>query len=716
VPLTAGGGVDLGSPGHPASEADVTNLVADLASRAKVDLNSPAFTLHVDRSQGNDSNSGDSLGNALQTLEAAINKLQQAGTGGKILMNGVSPGPFNIAATMHLVNPFTIECLGPGTVTIFRNFGTPNGRSVWDAVTTAAGTSVQSATAAFAAGDVNRIVSIYGAGSGGGTYYGFISAVPDSTHATIPATAVARNSTTDPRGVKMTICGDWDRVVTDAAITSGQSVITSAAAAFTQADVGREVVIAGAGRSGQALRTAIRSVSGNTATVQGTASATVSGARCAIGVNFGNLFMVHGGNGNGGSVALKNVTLSDASSGAGRIGSPLAIYVDDCGSGGASPSPSDLVFDDLRFTSTDAAGAWEHNLDVDGSWNQVSGGPGCRRATFDGIKPFGTRAVGENIRLNSAVHYNIRGIGQFMAPTAIAQGIVILDPQKSAGIQRGTADVHFAAYEASESYLYCEGQHCTFMGGWVAAVVAATGRRAIELSQWSDGCAVFTSNASTLTGLNADEYNAGTNNVIETNVGSRLNARRAEATILSGLKVETIARANAPILDVNRGSSGALVLMALWLPGGMSLTKVALHGGATPLAWGTGWTGQHFIFGVYDADGNLYGQTNDTGGTEAFSNSFTTRTITKDGAGAAAAAVRVPRSGLNFIGLLVSSGTGGSGFTYPNFGGLTCNIAGTAPPLCGVTGSGLTALPTSLSLVSGGVPGGVGSLIYGGVG
>lgn len=73
-----------------------------------------------------------------------------------------------------------------------------------------------------------------------------------------------------------------NRTVTDAAITSGQATLTSAAAAWTNADIGRTVVVAGAGSGGAALQGTILSYAGNVATLYFNAGTTVTGARCTI--------------------------------------------------------------------------------------------------------------------------------------------------------------------------------------------------------------------------------------------------------------------------------------------------------------------------------------------------------------------------------------------------------------------------------------------------
>jgi hypothetical protein len=75
-----------------------------------------------------------------------------------------------------------------------------------------------------------------------------------------------------------------NRHVSDGAITSGAATLTSATAAFTAGDVGRQVTIYGAGASGAALVTTISAyTNGTTVTVAMNAGMTTSGAIISIG-------------------------------------------------------------------------------------------------------------------------------------------------------------------------------------------------------------------------------------------------------------------------------------------------------------------------------------------------------------------------------------------------------------------------------------------------
>lgn len=77
------------------------------------------------------------------------------------------------------------------------------------------------------------------------------------------------------------------RAVTDAAITSGAGTLTSSTAAFTTADVGRNVVVAGAGASGAPLTAMITARNSATSVaLDFNASTTVSGAALTIGDSY----------------------------------------------------------------------------------------------------------------------------------------------------------------------------------------------------------------------------------------------------------------------------------------------------------------------------------------------------------------------------------------------------------------------------------------------
>lgn len=81
--------------------------------------------------------------------------------------------------------------------------------------------------------------------------------------------------------------GIWrgaERIVLDAAISSGSGALSSTSAAFTSEDVGKAVAVVGAGSGGAVLQSVIRSVASGVATLNSAAGTTVSGASCGVGV------------------------------------------------------------------------------------------------------------------------------------------------------------------------------------------------------------------------------------------------------------------------------------------------------------------------------------------------------------------------------------------------------------------------------------------------
>ena len=85
--------------------------------------------------------------------------------------------------------------------------------------------------------------------------------------------------------------GDF-KTVTDAAITTGTNILTSATAAFVATDVGKSINVAGAGASGAYLSTTIAGfTNATTVTTTANASTTVSGATMGFGTNNRSLFV-----------------------------------------------------------------------------------------------------------------------------------------------------------------------------------------------------------------------------------------------------------------------------------------------------------------------------------------------------------------------------------------------------------------------------------------
>lgn len=74
-------------------------------------------------------------------------------------------------------------------------------------------------------------------------------------------------------------------LVRDANITSGTAALTSSEAAFTSADIGKHVLVVGAGASGADLSTTIQSVAAGTATLATNAGTTVVSGWCVYGTD-----------------------------------------------------------------------------------------------------------------------------------------------------------------------------------------------------------------------------------------------------------------------------------------------------------------------------------------------------------------------------------------------------------------------------------------------
>jgi hypothetical protein len=115
------------------------------------------------------------------------------------------------------------------------DYGTRNTRSVADAVTVNASTTLTSATAAFTSADINNPVT--GKNIQTGTT---ISAIGSSTSVTLSKPATASGS-----AIYLTVYGDGNRTVMDASTTTGSTTITSSTAYFQAADVGKSIVGAG---------------------------------------------------------------------------------------------------------------------------------------------------------------------------------------------------------------------------------------------------------------------------------------------------------------------------------------------------------------------------------------------------------------------------------------------------------------------------------------
>jgi len=149
------------------------------------------------------------------------------------------------------------------------NYGTRNTRTVLDAVTTTGSKTVTSATAAFSSADVGNPVSCTMIAAGT-----TIASVASATSMTLSANATGTGS-----GKTLTVYGDGDRTVMDAAATSGSTTLTSNTAYFTSADVGKAIV----GPPLLALTTIASVTNSTTAVLSSGAGQTATNATVTIG-------------------------------------------------------------------------------------------------------------------------------------------------------------------------------------------------------------------------------------------------------------------------------------------------------------------------------------------------------------------------------------------------------------------------------------------------
>jgi len=172
-------------------------------------------------------------------------------------------------ATLNIpvCGPVSATCTiaGPVPVGAVLNIENSRARTVKDGVTTAGGTTITSATAKFAAGDVGK--SISGSTIPDGKV---IATVPNATTVTIASGVGVTAGTAQVLTIGGTIENTTTRQVGDA--TSTATTITSAAAKFSATDdVG--LAVSGAGITGVKY---IASVSGNVATLAGAGTVTAN--------------------------------------------------------------------------------------------------------------------------------------------------------------------------------------------------------------------------------------------------------------------------------------------------------------------------------------------------------------------------------------------------------------------------------------------------------
>jgi hypothetical protein len=153
------------------------------------------------------------------------------------------------------------------SATSFGAFG--DCKTVYDGSISSGTSTFTSASAAFTGARSGEYISISGAGVAGATLVSTITAVNSATSVTIATPASTTVSS---------------RTVTDGVITAGSTTITSATAAFTGADVGKYMPIAGADVSGIQFITTIKTVTNSTTiVVNHSPSVSASGVTLTIG-------------------------------------------------------------------------------------------------------------------------------------------------------------------------------------------------------------------------------------------------------------------------------------------------------------------------------------------------------------------------------------------------------------------------------------------------
>lgn len=154
---------------------------------------------------------------------------------------------------------------------------------------------LSSSTAFFTASDVGKAIAVSGVGAAGGISIGTVSGFTDSSHITLSFTATTTTSGTSycALGTDNTTAlqnlmnaAAQLRSVTDAAITGSSTTLTSATAAFTATDVGKMVIVIGAGATGQSGTTLVATIlsitNSTTVVLDIAATTTVSSASCTI--------------------------------------------------------------------------------------------------------------------------------------------------------------------------------------------------------------------------------------------------------------------------------------------------------------------------------------------------------------------------------------------------------------------------------------------------
>jgi len=213
----------------------------------------------------------------------------------------------------------------------------PNGRTVNDGVmsVTASAAYLVSATAAFTAADVGAAITVKGAGVGAADLNTTIASVINGFVVVLTASCA-----TSVTAAKVVI----GRAVADGDMSSSvnPTYLDSATAAFVSADIGKTVIVAGAGALGVDLVTTIQSInSGTEAVLNSPCLTTVSGAEVTIGRSASDGVM---------STTTAHTFLASlmANFQAGDVGAVIRVA-------GAGTAGADLVTTIASVTSTDVA-------------------------------------------------------------------------------------------------------------------------------------------------------------------------------------------------------------------------------------------------------------------------------------------------------------------------------------------------------------------------
>jgi hypothetical protein len=235
--------VEHNADGTLKKAADITNLTTSLAGKLDASAGSVA-TAHI---------ADGAVTAAKVAVDVATTADLSLGLAAKLDVSAASgtyiPIPSGTPAIgqVPVVTTVSPRTYGWGTVSqgsngVKRSFGAVGDmRVVTDATVTAASATISSPTGAFTSADVGKTVAIPYAGADNGTlvvgrtHLTTIAAVVSATQATLAAAPI--KSITAPR------------TITDAAMSNNGTNLDSATANWTAADIGKKVIVPGAGRT-----------------------------------------------------------------------------------------------------------------------------------------------------------------------------------------------------------------------------------------------------------------------------------------------------------------------------------------------------------------------------------------------------------------------------------------------------------------------------------